>query len=473
MKREVAEEWMNRYLDGDLSEEDADILFRHIDNNPDDADTFRIMSALSLQLEKLPDVKPKFSLVDSILPTLDDIDAERRAEIASDIGIMEPQHEKQDEFTERRRQRSSWRDRLPVRTIGGLVAAGVILGVSIATYEPKTLSDAGPAPSTISMEQQANDQETGAAKSNAEQDATLQAPATTTPESTTSPEANTQPQSEQSPKVAPDSGSGTLNQQPTTPDQSTPETGTGTSQESTPSSGNKGGNPPAGSQPETESSPPSSGTGTSSTSNNDDQSMKQQQIAPDTDSSGTSESSSATGTSEGTADNSSSTNSKSTTDSTTPNTTNNDESSSTVAPKASTDDSSSKDSSASKDNASSTTPETSNNDVAPKTYSLAPEADPKVKDDSKVRSFSTNTIQQEQEWISPTSQFAVVLTTSNTLRLDSLSKNNINGRTVVATATIDGTWLNGQWTKDGKAFNYQVAKEGKTKWYKLSTAGLQ
>lgn len=469
MKREVAEEWMNRYLDGDLSEEDADILFRHIDNNPDDADTFRIMSALSLQLEKLPDVKPKFSLVDSILPTLDDIDAERRAEIASDIGIMEPQHEKQDEFTERRRQRSSWRDRLPVRTIGGLVAAGVILGVSIATYEPKTLSDAGPAPSAISMEQQTKDQETGAAKSNAEQDATLQAPVTNTPESTTSPETNTQPQSEESQKVAPDSGSGTLDQQPTTPDKATPDTGTGTSQESTPSSGNKGGNPPASSQTGPESSPPSSGNGTS---NNEDQLMRQQQIAPDTESSGTSESSSATGTDSGTTDSSSSNSSKSA-DSTTPSTANNDESSSTVAPKASTDDSSSKDSSASKDDASGTTPDASNNDAKPKTYSLAPEADPKAKDDSKVRSFSTNTIQQEQEWVSPSSQFAVVLTTSNTLRLDSLSKNNINGRTVVATATIDGTWLNGQWTKDGKTFNYQVAKEGKTKWYKLSTAGLQ
>ncbi|TKJ94321.1 hypothetical protein PaeCFBP13512_02130 [Paenibacillus sp. CFBP13512] len=467
MKREVAEEWMNRYLDGDLSEEDADILFRHIDNNPDDADTFRIMSALSLQLEKLPDVKPRFSLVDSILPTLDDIDAERRAEIASDIGIMEPQHESKDEFTERRRQRSSWRDRLPVRTIGGLVAAGVILGVSIATYEPKTLSDAGQAPTSISMEQQAAEQEKGAAKSNAEQDATLQAPVTNTPESTTSPESNTQSQSDQSPETTvPDSG--TLDSQATPPDKATPDTGTGTSQESTPSSGNKGGNPPASSQTGPEASPPSS---SSDPSSNQDQLMKQQEIAPNTDSSGTSESSSATGTDSGTTDSSSSNSSKSS-DSTTPSTANNDESSSTVAPKSSADDSSSKDSSSSKDNASSTTPDTSDSDVAPKTYSIAPETDAKPKDD-KLRSFSTNTIQQEQEWVSPTSQFAVVLTTSNTLRLDSLSKNNINGRTVVATATIDGTWLNGQWTKDGKAFNYQVAKEGKTKWYKLSTAGLQ
>lgn len=465
MKREVAEEWMNRYLDGDLSEEDADILFRHIDNNPDDADTFRIMSALSLQLEKLPDVKPRFSLVDSILPALDDIDAERRAEIASDIGIMEPQHESKDEFTERRRQRSSWRDRLPVRTIGGLVAAGVILGVSIATYEPKTLSDAGQAPTSISVEQQATEQEKGAAKSNAEQDATLQAPVTNTPESTTSPESNTQPQSNLSPETTvPDSGSGTLDQQTTPPDKATPDTGTGTSQESTPSSGNKGGNPPASSQTGPESSPPSSGSDTSS---NQDQSMKQQQIAPDTESSGTSESSSATGTDSGTTDSSSSNSSKSA-DSTTPSTANNDESSSTVAPKSNADDSSS-----SKDSASSTTPGTTDSDVAPKTYSIAPDTDAKSKDDSKLRSFSTNTIQQEQEWVSPTSQFAVVLTPSNTLRLDSLSKNNINGRTVVATATIDGTWLNGQWTKDGKAFNYQVAKEGKTKWYKLSTAGLQ
>lgn len=456
MKREVAEEWMNRYLDGDLSEEDADILFRHIDNNPDAADTFRIMSALSLQLEKLPDVTPKFSLVDSILPKLDDIDAERRAEIASDIGIMEPQLEDKDEFTERRKQRRTWRDRLPVRTIGGLVAAGVILGVSIATYEPKTMTDAGQAPSNVSMEQQAADQETGAAKSSAEEDATLQAPETTTPEST-SPESKSEPQSTVSPESA------TPNQQVTPSDQTTPETGTGTSQNTTPSSGNKGGIPPAGSEstPESSTQNPSSDAGTTS----EDQPMKQQQIAPDTESSSTNDSSSATTPDSATSDSSSSDTSKSTTDSSSQDATSDSNSSSTVAPKTSTDASSN----SSKDSSSSSTPES---ETAPKTYSLAPETDSKAKEDSQARSFSTNAVQQDQEWLSPNGQYAVVLTTANVLRLDSLSVNNLNGRTVVATATIDGTWISGQWTKDNKAFNYQLEKDGKTKWYKLSTAGL-
>lgn len=67
-------EWMHRYLDHDLSQEEMLELFRHIDDCPACAEVFDRLTMLSQQLEQLPDVKPPFSLVDSILPRLEQLD---------------------------------------------------------------------------------------------------------------------------------------------------------------------------------------------------------------------------------------------------------------------------------------------------------------------------------------------------------------------------------------------------------------
>lgn len=67
-------EWMHRYLDHDLSQEEMLEMFRHIDDCPACAEVFDRLTMLSQQLEQLPDVKPPFSLVDSILPRLEQLD---------------------------------------------------------------------------------------------------------------------------------------------------------------------------------------------------------------------------------------------------------------------------------------------------------------------------------------------------------------------------------------------------------------
>ncbi|WP_238653495.1 zf-HC2 domain-containing protein [Paenibacillus piscarius] len=67
-------EWMHRYLDHDLSQEEILEMFRHIDDCPACAEVFDRLTMLSQQLEQLPDVKPPFSLVDSILPRLEQLD---------------------------------------------------------------------------------------------------------------------------------------------------------------------------------------------------------------------------------------------------------------------------------------------------------------------------------------------------------------------------------------------------------------
>ncbi|WP_150266471.1 anti-sigma factor family protein [Paenibacillus tepidiphilus] len=69
-------EWMHRYLDHDLSQEEMIEMFRHIDDCPSCAETFERLTLLSKQLEELPDVKPPFSLVDAIMPRLDELDRE-------------------------------------------------------------------------------------------------------------------------------------------------------------------------------------------------------------------------------------------------------------------------------------------------------------------------------------------------------------------------------------------------------------
>lgn len=117
-------EWMHRYLDHDLSQEEMLEMFRHIDDCPACAEVFDRLTMLSRQLEQLPDVKPPFSLVDSILPRLEQLDQgvpeEPAAPVAEDPKVVP--------FT-----RSNTRSKKPrgsslaARTGIGAAAAAVIL----------------------------------------------------------------------------------------------------------------------------------------------------------------------------------------------------------------------------------------------------------------------------------------------------------------------------------------------------------
>jgi hypothetical protein len=74
MNCEEVIELMQRELDGDLSQVEQKKLFQHLPLCQDCQTLFGNLSALSLQLEALPKVQPKYSIVDSILPMLDHID---------------------------------------------------------------------------------------------------------------------------------------------------------------------------------------------------------------------------------------------------------------------------------------------------------------------------------------------------------------------------------------------------------------
>lgn len=127
MKCAEVMEWMHRYLDHDLSQEEMIEMFRHIDNCPSCADVYDRLSTLSRQLEQLPDVKPPFSLVDSIMPRLDELDR----------GVQEPVMTGTDESNVVPLSRKSSHGKiskgssLAARTGIGAVAAAIILLIAI------------------------------------------------------------------------------------------------------------------------------------------------------------------------------------------------------------------------------------------------------------------------------------------------------------------------------------------------------
>ncbi|WP_458121683.1 anti-sigma factor family protein [Paenibacillus sp. Z6-24] len=445
MKREVAEEWMSRYLDGDLNGEDTKALFRYMDENPEAAETFRIMTALSLRLEKLPDVTPKYSLVDAILPQLDLLDEGRRTESASEIGIMEPQQDDQDELADRRRQRRTWRERLPVRTIGGIVAAGVVLGVSIASYEPKTLTDAGPPSSPFSYKQQEESQsESGNITPPADTESNLNPqesdqPSSGSQEPSSSKDTKEPETSSNTPSAGESTNTPTTSKEPESDVTTRESTSTpNTREEQPPASGNRGGIP-SGDKRDSGSSSGSS----QQPATNPEASSSQRSSSTD---SGKTTPSANTGS--GTANNDASQDKKSAADSKS----NADDAPSIMSQESTTPD-----------------PEASGN-AAPKAD--APPADtPTLDSKSTERSLlpsGVNAPKQEQEWKAPGAEYTVVLTTDNILRLDSIAEDNVNGRTVVSSISLKGTLISGRWSEDGKTFTYQVNESGISKTYKIS-----
>ncbi|MFD1885449.1 hypothetical protein [Paenibacillus wenxiniae] len=455
MKREVAEERMSRYLDGDLNGEDTKELFRYMDEHPDAAETFRIMTALSLRLEKLPDVKPRYSLVDAILPQLDELDAQRRTDSAAEIGIMERQKPEVDEVAERRRQRGNWRDRLPVRTIGGIVAAGVVLGISIASYEPKTLTDAGPEASPYRYNETGSIGQKDSPTTNPEQSSSPKASDSTgksqdtkkDPSNATDAESSSNEPSDG--KKSTDTPESTKSDQPqqqenstkTTPPQS--ESNSSDKGQQTPSSGNRGGVPTTtdkGNSPSTDNSGTAGTTpdkqtdkGSSAANSGNDGSDKARSLTtPPSDPSTTNPESTNSGEATG------STNSSTLTPS--------DGQPNQIVPEG--------------------TPSTSGTST-PSTDSPSTPSSTGTNNNG-AGSASVNSLKTEQEWKSPSQDYTVVLTTNNTLRLDSIAADNVNGRSVVSSIPLKGTWIAGKWSDDGKEFTYQVNENGINKTYKIT-----
>ncbi|GAS83139.1 anti-sigma factor family protein [Paenibacillus amylolyticus] len=145
MKCEEVVEWMHRYLDHDLGEAETAQMLQHVAKCPECAENFSLLRALSRELEELPQVSPKFSLVDAIMPQLDAIDEARR-EQSSTIQEMNPvpaAFENLQRSSERKtKQKQKWLNSMAGRMSMGAAAAAVVLGFAIWGYEPEQIENA-------------------------------------------------------------------------------------------------------------------------------------------------------------------------------------------------------------------------------------------------------------------------------------------------------------------------------------------
>ncbi|MBW7473748.1 zf-HC2 domain-containing protein [Paenibacillus oenotherae] len=130
-------EYMQRQLDGDLDEQEADILMAHTRQCQDCATMLDRLELLSAGLENLPKVTPSYSLVDAIMPRLMELHPE-----AADPGRPEA-----DEplplvrRAERTGRFGRWKNSLSMRTLGGVIAAGVVVGLFLVTYRPGAMDN--------------------------------------------------------------------------------------------------------------------------------------------------------------------------------------------------------------------------------------------------------------------------------------------------------------------------------------------
>lgn len=144
-------EYMQRQLDGDLGEFESAKMHEHIRQCADCAAMYERLKRLSAELENLPKVTPPFSLVDAILPKLDEIDRTRAA-ASADAGAAEFAGSA-GSVTRAMRRRNS---RFNLRILGGVVAASIVMGIFIVTNNEERLKDSLPG-SSASMESSASD----------------------------------------------------------------------------------------------------------------------------------------------------------------------------------------------------------------------------------------------------------------------------------------------------------------------------
>lgn len=151
MKCDDVIDWMQRYVDHDLGEDETVQLLKHVAQCDDCAEKFEILQALSQELEQLPAVTPKFSLVDAIMPQLDAID-EARKEQSSTLQEMKPMSAQQEPSGMKRSRPLPWWNRTGGRVTIGVAAAAAVLGIVVMTYQPQELQNADVMSSQLQQE---------------------------------------------------------------------------------------------------------------------------------------------------------------------------------------------------------------------------------------------------------------------------------------------------------------------------------
>nr|WP_275671727.1 zf-HC2 domain-containing protein [Paenibacillus ginsengarvi] len=133
-------ELMQRHLDEDLNDSEHEAMLAHLQQCPDCAEMFSRLQQLSQELASLPKVTPPFSLVDSILPQLAEIDraGERGGEEPVQTSTVPKNTAVIPLAAERpRRFKSAW----SFAAAGGIVAAGLLLALFINDMDGTKVAD--------------------------------------------------------------------------------------------------------------------------------------------------------------------------------------------------------------------------------------------------------------------------------------------------------------------------------------------
>lgn len=131
MKCQEVMELMQRHLDGDLSQDETRVMQQHRSECLSCAAMFERLNRLSDELVQLPKVTPAFSIVDSILPQLAEID--RNALKAASMGQAVRGSSQQ-------APTAGWwarlRESVSIRALGGVAAAAVLFGLIVTNAFP-------------------------------------------------------------------------------------------------------------------------------------------------------------------------------------------------------------------------------------------------------------------------------------------------------------------------------------------------
>lgn len=147
-------ELMQRQLDDDLDESEKEVLTNHTRQCPDCAAMFERLQLLSAELTSLPKVMPSYSLVDAIMPELERMELYgKSAALAEPIASIDTSHA----VPRRAKRQRRWPS---IRIMSGVIAAGIVAGLFLVTYQPGSLPDIGSLAKSSSNDSSSNAAET-------------------------------------------------------------------------------------------------------------------------------------------------------------------------------------------------------------------------------------------------------------------------------------------------------------------------
>lgn len=126
-------ELMQRYIDDDLNQQETSLMMDHVGQCPDCAAMLVRLQQLSTELEQLPRVVPRYSLVDAILPELDRLASAQSDSVHTAETDTQPVPA---------RLRTTRPGRNMFRKLSAVIAAGVVAGLLIVS-QPQNWSLTG------------------------------------------------------------------------------------------------------------------------------------------------------------------------------------------------------------------------------------------------------------------------------------------------------------------------------------------